>query len=116
MRFSDHRIHCERCHALTNNFSEEGFTIEVPLEITSKTDRLTARIHCKIGNQIHQLSLEGLFNESGASMHLTNSEQNLIESIIKQLGDSRLCGNAKICPQRIVELVAELSKSTVQPD
>lgn len=116
MRFSDHRIHCERCHALTSGFTEEGFTIEVPLEITSKTDRLTARIHCKIENHTHQLSLEGLFNESGSSMHLTDREQNLIESTLKQLGDSRLCGNAKICPQRIVELVAELNKSTVQPD
>ncbi|MFC1364715.1 MAG: hypothetical protein G8D61_13785, partial [gamma proteobacterium symbiont of Ctena orbiculata] len=39
---------------------------------------------------------------------LSEREKSKLASVLKRVEESRLCGNAKICPQRIVQLVSEL--------
>ncbi|MBT2969697.1 MAG: hypothetical protein KME56_05625 [Candidatus Thiodiazotropha sp. (ex Ctena orbiculata)] len=108
MRISEHRIHCEMCHLLEEESGNRGFTIQVPIDIASQNEHLLATIFCRIDAHSHQLTLQGLSDAKGQEVTLSESENSKLASVLKRVEESRICGNAKICPQRIVQLVSEL--------
>ncbi|MEW7989386.1 MAG: hypothetical protein AB2827_19385 [Candidatus Thiodiazotropha sp.] len=108
MRISEYKIHCEMCHLLSDERGNRGFTIQVPIDIASQNEHLLATIFCRIDAHSHQLTLHGLTNTKGQEVSLSEREKSKLASVLKRVEESRLCGNAKICPQRIVQLVSEL--------
>ena len=108
MRISEYRIHCEMCHLLTSEEGERGFTIQVPIEIAAQNEHLTATIFCRIDSNSHTLTLNGLHDSTGQSVTLSDAEKSKLTAVLKSVEEKRLCGNAKICPQRIVQLVTQL--------
>ncbi|MES9988082.1 MAG: hypothetical protein AB2552_11170 [Candidatus Thiodiazotropha endolucinida] len=109
MRISEYRIHCEMCELLSHRDGAHGFTVQVPIDTESQQkERLIATIHCLINKQSHQLTLRGLNDSSGQVVNLSKPENDKLASVLKSVEEDCLCGNAKICPQRIVELVSKL--------
>lgn len=108
MRISEYRVHCEMCHLLNSEAGDKGFTIQVPIDSGSNSAHLTATILCQITAQAHHLRLLGLHDSKGQDVTLSEEEEERLGSVLKKVEEKRLCGNAKICPQRIVQLVAEL--------
>ncbi|MEW8026571.1 MAG: hypothetical protein AB2792_20660 [Candidatus Thiodiazotropha sp.] len=112
MRFSEYRIHCEMCNLLSSDNGDSGFTIQVPIDASTQKEHLIATIFCQITDQSHQLTLRTLNDSSGQMVTLSKREKNKLASVLKRVEEDCLCGNAKICPQRIVKLVAELHGTT----
>ncbi|MES9991471.1 MAG: hypothetical protein ABW098_05920 [Candidatus Thiodiazotropha sp.] len=108
MRISEYKIHCEMCQLLADESDNRGFTIQVPIDIAAQKEHLSATIFCRIEPHSHHLTLQHLTNTKGEEVALSESETGRLTSVLKRVEDSRLCGNAKICPQRIVQLVSEL--------
>ena len=110
MRISDYQIHCEMCHLLSSEDEGRGFTIQVPIDTGAIDEHLTATILCQITEQSHHLTLQCLNNSKGQYVTLAGREKEKLRSVLEKVEQSRLCGNAKICPQRVVQLVSELHK------
>lgn len=98
------------CHLLSSEGGESGFTIQVPIDSGSSNGQLTATIVCQISNHSHRLTLQGLHDSNGRHVTLSGEENEKLGAVLTKVERNRLCGNAKICPQRIVQLVAELHK------
>jgi hypothetical protein len=107
MRISEYKIHCVQCHLLSKEANDRGLTIQVPIIIALQDEPFSATIDCQILKHNHRLTLKGLQDAAGHEIELSQGEQHKLESSLKRVEDSRLCGNAKICPQRIVKLVAK---------
>ncbi|MEW8508230.1 MAG: hypothetical protein AB2598_16165 [Candidatus Thiodiazotropha sp.] len=105
---SECRIHCEMCQLLTDENDSRGFTIQVPVDVVSRNQHLLATIRCRIDAHSHQLTLQRITNAQGEDVALSASETDRLSSVLKKVEDRRLCGNAKICPQRIAQLVSDL--------
>lgn len=108
MRISEYKIHCEMCHLLTSEEGERGFTIQVPIGSAAHNEHLTATIICRIDSNSHTLTLQGLHDSTGLRVILSDAEKSKLTAVLKSVEERRLCGNAKICPQRIVQLVTQL--------
>ncbi|PVV21098.1 MAG: hypothetical protein B6D78_08505 [gamma proteobacterium symbiont of Ctena orbiculata] len=108
MRISEYKIHCEMCHLLSDESGNRGFTIQVPIDTASQKEHLLATIFCRIDAQSHQLTLQQLTNSKGEKVTLPESENIKLASVLRSVEERRLCGNAKICPQCIVQLVTQL--------
>ncbi|MES9971082.1 MAG: hypothetical protein ABW092_13690 [Candidatus Thiodiazotropha sp.] len=111
MRISEYRIHCERCHLLSSEEGERGFTIQVPIDSAAQKAHLFATIFCRIDSASHTLTLQGLHDSTGLGVTLSEAEIDKLTTVLKSVEERRLCGNAKICPQRIVQLVTQLHNS-----
>jgi hypothetical protein len=108
MRISEYQIHCEMCQLVTDEKGYKGFIIQVPVDVASQNEHLLATIFCRIDAHSHQLTLQTLSDANGKDVTLPENENNKLSSVLKKVEERRLCGNAKICPQRVVQLVSEL--------
>ncbi|MCU7830280.1 MAG: hypothetical protein KZQ85_14545 [Candidatus Thiodiazotropha sp. (ex Myrtea sp. 'scaly one' KF741663)] len=97
-------VKCEHCQCVSNDGSG-GFDVKVP--ICSDKDGIsgTARLHCVVSPEHHQVELMDWEDDEHHPVLPPNSVRQRLSSALNFVADHRVCGNQKICPLEIIQIV-----------
>jgi hypothetical protein len=98
-------IACEQCQLIRGD-SAGDFDIVVPVSIGDTGIAGTARLHCAVAGDRHQVELVGLREAGGRAIQPSPEAMEKISAALESVARHRVCGNQHICPPDVVRIVA----------
>jgi len=98
-------IACERCRLIRGD-SAGDFEIVVPVSMSDTGTAGTARLHCAVSNDRHQVELMALFDARGRTLQPSPAAMEKLSAALESVARHRICGNQHICPSDVVRIVA----------
>lgn len=101
-------VGCERCEIASSN-GRGSFEVMVPLSDIATGIKGTAKLLCSVTSEHHEVELKE-WNDSGTHPILPSSEiQQRLGAALAHVANHRICGNRKICPSEVVQIVEKQS-------
>lgn len=98
-------IACEQCRLIRGD-SAGGFDIVVPVSMGDSGVAGTARLHCAVSGDQHQVKLMGLRDGSDRAMEPSPEAMGKLSAALDSVARHRICGNQHVCPADVVRIVA----------
>lgn len=95
-------LHCENCRHVASDGC--GFDISVPVRNGDAAG--TARLHCTISPECHRVEFV-CWDEEPSPADAAERIREQVSEVIGFIADQRLCGNDRICPLQVVQLVEQ---------
>ena len=98
-------IRCEQCRLIRGD-SADDFDIVVPVGMDDAGVAGTARLHCAVSGDRHQVELIGLRDAGDRAVQPSPDAMDKLSAALASVARHRLCGNRHICPPDVVRIVA----------
>ena len=98
-------IACEQCR-LTRGDSAGDFDIVVPVSMGDSGVAGTARLHCAVSGDRHEIELTALRDGSDRAIEASPEALEKLSAALQSVARHRICGNQHICPSDVVRIVA----------
>ncbi len=95
-------LHCENCRHVASDGC--GFDISVPVRDGEAAG--TARLHCTISPECHRVEFV-CWDEEPSPPEVARRIREQVSEVIGFIAEQRLCGNDRICPLQVVQLVEQ---------
>lgn len=95
-------ISCEHCKHLSSDGG--GFDIAVPVRCGAATG--TAQLHCSVSSERHRIDFVG-WVDGPRPPESAQTFQHEVAEVLGFIAEQRLCGNERICPMQVVQLVGQ---------
>lgn len=95
-------VSCENCRHVASDAC--SFDIAVPVRLDEAAG--TARLHCTITPECHRIEFVG-WDEAPSPADAADRLRLQVSAVLGFIADQRLCGNERLCPMRVVQLVEE---------
>jgi len=105
-------VDCKQC-TYTSSDDRGAFDVTVPIIDSETGISGPAKLHCTISTEQHAVEL---LEWQGVNLDPAPSSENLqqrISAALAFVADHQVCGNRKICPSEVIELVEENSISKI---
>ncbi|MCU7918253.1 MAG: hypothetical protein KZQ95_07820 [Candidatus Thiodiazotropha sp. (ex Epidulcina cf. delphinae)] len=97
-------VKCEHCQCVSNN-GRGGFDVQVPICADDNGIAGTARLHCAISAERHRVELVNWKDTDDHTVTPPKEIQKRLATALDFVADHRVCGNQKICPAEVIEIV-----------
>jgi hypothetical protein len=98
-------IACERCRLIRGD-SAVDFEIVVPVSTSDAGTAGTARLHCAVSDERHQVELLALLDAGGRNFQPSPAAMEKLSAALESVARHRICGNQHTCPSDVVRIVA----------
>ena len=98
-------IACEQCRLIRGD-SAEDFEVVVPVSMRGTGTTGTARLHCAVSSDRHQVELIEPCDTSDRTVQPSPEAMEKISAALESVERHRLCGNRHVCPPGVVQIVA----------
>jgi len=98
-------IACEQCRLIRGD-SAEDFEVVVPVSMRGTGTTGTARLHCAVSSDRHQVERIELRDTSDRTVQPSPEAMEKISAALESVERHRLCGNRHVCPPGVVQIVA----------
>jgi hypothetical protein len=98
-------IACERCRLIRGD-SAGDFEIVVQVSMIDTGTAGTARLHCAVSGDRHQVELMALLDAGGRTFQPSPAAMEKLSAALESVARHRICGNQHICPSDVVRIVA----------
>ena len=99
-------VDCEHCSCSSHDDSG-GFEVTVPISDSETGIVATARLHCQVSPEQHDVSLTGWLDEAPDVETRSESMRQRISAALAFVAEHRICGNPNICPSEVVRIVEQ---------
>lgn len=101
-------VDCERCEFASSD-GRGSFEVTVPLSDIATGTEGTAKLLCSVSSERHEVELKE-WNDFGTHpIRPTLEIQKRLGAALAHVASHRICGNRKICPSKIVQIVEKQS-------
>ena len=108
LKKSDIEVQCAHCEYLSSD-KIGSFDITVPItDLTTGTCQL-ATLQCAVSTEEHRLKLLDWNLESDNTTRVSDDFQRRMSAVLAFIAEHKICGNRKLCPAEVVEIVQRLS-------
>jgi hypothetical protein len=97
-------IACEQCRLIRGD-SAGDFDIVVPVSMGDTGMAGTARLHCAVAGDRHQVELMGLRDAGDRAIQPSPEALEKLSAALDSVARHRVCGNQHICPPDVVRIV-----------
>lgn len=102
-------VDCGRCEYASSN-GRGCFEVTVPLSDIATGTEGTAKLLCSVSSERHEVELKE-WNDSATHRIRPSSEiQQRLFAVLAHVANHRICGNRKICPSEVVQIVEKQSR------
>lgn len=98
-------VGCEHCECVSGDDTGR-FDVVVPVSDRESGLHGTARLRCTVSATTHSVDLVNWRDAIGGPLQAGAAGERLREAL-RFVADRRICGNQRICPSRVVAIVAE---------
>jgi hypothetical protein len=98
-------LSCEQCRFIRGD-SAGDFDIDVPVNMVDAGVAGTARLHCAVSGDGHQIELMRLLDASDRAIEPSPEALETLSAALQSVARHRICGNQHICPSDVVRIVA----------
>lgn len=95
-------VQCEHCRHISSDGG--GFDITVPVRNAEGAG--TARLHCTISPDSHRIEFV-CWDEQPSPAEAAERIRAQVSEVLGFIAEQRLCGNDRICPLQVVQLVEQ---------
>jgi hypothetical protein len=86
--------------------SAGDFEIVVQVSMIDTGTAGTARLHCAVSGDRHQVELMALLDAGGRTFQPSPAAMEKLSAALESVARHRICGNQHICPSDVVRIVA----------
>jgi len=97
-------ILCEQCMFVRGDSSGD-FEIAVPVSLNGARMAGTAKLHCVISGDRHQIELTELRDATLRAVQPSPEVMEKVSAALESVARHRICGNRHICPPNVVWIV-----------
>ena len=98
-------IACEQCRLIRGD-SAGDFEVVVPVSMRGTGTTGTARLHCAVSRDRHQVELMELRDTRDRTVQPSPEAMEKISAALASVARHRVCGNQHLCPPGVVQIVA----------
>ena len=108
MSFKKHGVivDCKHCKYASSN-GYDDFDVIVPVSDSEAGIAGTAKLHCTVTNECHQVEMTEWQNANCHPIEPSDNLQQRISATLSFIADHRVCGNRNICPSEVIRIVDE---------
>lgn len=99
-------LHCNECKLRICDDSG-NFDISVPLHDAESNLRGTAELSCHVSAENHRVELKQWVDNQEHPIEPATGDWQRVTKALEFVAEQRICGNRKVCPVDVVELVAK---------
>ncbi|MDP2823940.1 MAG: hypothetical protein Q8O52_14845 [Sulfuritalea sp.] len=100
------KISCEDCKSVAGD-GRGGFDVTVPLSAAAIGVAGTARFHCVVTPERHEVELVGWTNDDRLSPETLEKVRQGVSDTLRFVAERRICGNHHVCPVEVIRIVKE---------
>jgi hypothetical protein len=102
-------VDCGRCE-YASSISRGSFEVTVPVSDTATGTEGTAKLLCCVSSERHEVELKE-WNDPGTHPIRPSPEiKQRLFAALDHVASHRICGNRKICPSEVVQMVEKHSR------
>ena len=102
-------IDCAHCECI-NNADNGGFDVQVPLSDDDSGIAGTARLHCEISPQHHQVEIIDWQDADSKPIDASAVLKQRLDIMLEFIEEHRVCGNSKVCPDEVIHSVQAIER------
>ena len=102
-------VKCEHCQCVSHD-GHGGFDVQVPICADDNDITGTARLHCAVSAEHHRVELVDWKGADNQPVTPPKEIQQRLSAALEFVADHRVCGNQKICPSAVIEIVEKHGK------
>ena len=95
-------LSCESCR----HVASDGCSFDIAVPVRTEEAAGTARLHCTITPERHQVEFV-CWDEAPSSAEAADRMLRQVSEVLGFIAEQRLCGNDRICPLQVVQLVEQ---------
>lgn len=99
-------VRCEQCRFVASD-QRGGFDVAVPIGASDCGVAGTARLHCIVAPEGHQVALVEWHDADRRPVEASDEVRQRLTAALGFVAEQRICGNRRVCPAEIVRIVEE---------
>jgi len=103
---NDVTVGCEHC-SFSGSEESDSFDVVVPIDADETGSIGLATLHCVVSADKHSVELTSWKDDGGQAISPSDDVQLRLSAALQFVADQRFCGNEKICPSAVVDIVKE---------
>ena len=106
MRFDDVDLSCQGCMMREQpQIADGSFYVRVPVVVDEHPFQATLR--CRVTDSGHEIELEMVTDDAGGAVSPSEEEREKLLRAVERLADIQLCGNERLCPDQVIQVVRD---------
>lgn len=97
-------VGCEHCHCVHSD-DTGSFDVTVPIETGESRGAAIAKLHCVVTPVRHEVELVEWDSAQDNQAAASAESQQQLSAVLEYIAERRICGNHKICPPEVIEVV-----------
>lgn len=98
------KVSCEDCRCVFHDGSST-FDVTVPVTVGERGVSGTARLHCIVSAEHHEVELVQLLDAELRDIQPSPEVREQVSAALDFVAEHRICGNSRICPPDVVRIV-----------
>lgn len=101
-------VTCEQCRFVAED-RHGGFEVVVPLHDDASGTAGSATLQCRVERDRHAVELAHWVDATGQPAQMPDDSATRARAALAYVAERRVCGNRRLCPPQVVDVVARHS-------